>query len=117
MNAPWTPDHGDVAMLIEAHAALSDADPLQRFIDSLSDDPPNRARSFAKDTVRLRVEFVQNVQRLLVCSDPREAIGYGEWLRRHATEVAYRWAHLLGCVQRWAARSVEPVTIRVAEVR
>ncbi|HEX8795468.1 MAG TPA: hypothetical protein VF765_31175 [Polyangiaceae bacterium] len=88
----------DLAMLIDA-VARQDADPLTRFVRSLSDDEPMRLRSFAQETIKLRQELEMHV-RALLSTEPREATQHAEWVSRNVGEVAYRWSGLLATVQR-----------------
>lgn len=106
----------DTAMLIDA-IARRDADPMTRFIRSLPDDPPARLRSYAEDTVRLHAEFLQNVQCMLITSDPRESTNYAAWIAKNAHEVAYRWSALIQSVTRWSMYDVQSLSMRTGPYR
>lgn len=93
----------DLAMLIAAHAAR-DGDPLTRFVRSL----PLEMRHYAEGTIRLREEFLINVQRML-SEEPNRALMHAEWIRENAQECAYRWSGLMKSVARWAALDVSAV--------
>jgi len=102
----------DMALFIDALSRQA-ADPLTRFVESLSDDPPMRARTFANETIQLREELLSNVQRMLVETDPRLSANYAAWVTKHAHEVAYRWSSLMRTVQRWAMYQLPgPITLR-----
>ncbi len=101
----------DMALFIEA-LARRDADPLTRFVRSLSNDPPMRARTFAEETIRLRDELISNVQRMLTETNPQRSALHAEWVARHAHEVAYRWSSLMRTVERWSMYDTGPA-IRV----
>ncbi len=96
----------DMALLIEALAA-DRADPLSRFVDSLSGD----LRIHAEETIQLRQEFISNVQRVLQASNPHEAAGYASWITKHVHEVAYRWASLQKALARWIQYDVSPFKV------
>jgi hypothetical protein len=102
---------GDLETALLIDALVRDTDPLTRFISSLPDDAPHRARCFAEETVRLRDEMLRKVQCMLTATDVREAAGYAEWVRANAHEVAYRWASLRVAVQRWAALEPLPAIV------
>lgn len=111
-----SPEHdAEMALLIEAHAKR-DADPVTRFVRSLSDEPPFRLRQEAEETLRLRNELLMHTQAIVLGSDVRESLAHAEWLRRHASEVAYRWASLRSAVFRWCELDTMSIAIRVSRV-
>ncbi len=97
----------DVSMLIAAHARLGD--PLTRFVEAL----PPELRVNAEETVRLRAELVDNVQRLLQSRDPRESSRYAAWIATWVGEVGYRWSSLLCSAARWHELQAGYVRTRV----
>lgn len=101
---------GITAMLLDV-AASQAADPVSRFIASLSDEEPGHLRTYALDTLRLRDELVTHTQALLT-SHVREAVHHAAWLQKNAGEVAYRWATLRATVVRWSELQTEAVRFR-----
>lgn len=72
----------EVAMaLLEA----SNASLEQRFLDSLSQE----GRDHCRKTVRMRTDFLMNVQRMMVSSNQAEALLYADKVRSSAMEVAH----------------------------
>lgn len=99
----------DTALLLEAY--LGDTrSPLERFVDALTDIPPIRAQTFARETIELRAEFVRHVEELLT-SDPRKALGHAMWLVANAREFAWRWSNLTQAARKWAEMNAEPIRV------
>lgn len=94
-----------LALLIDAAAAARS--PLDRFVDELSGD----LQAFAKETIRLREEFIAHAQAMITTS-PAEANTHAEWLARNAHEIAYRWSSLAESAVTWASRHPEAFAFR-----
>lgn len=108
-KGPPTKGDIDTALLLAAFVA-DQRSPLERFVDALSDEPPVRAQTFARETVELRAEFVRQVEALLT-SDPRKALGHAMWLVANAREFAWRWSNLTQAARKWAEMNAEPIRV------
>lgn len=83
-------------MLLDATTQCGE-DALTRFVRSLSVDLQREANA----TITMRREFEVHWTALVLAREPAEAMTHGEWLARHALEIAHRWSHLLWAAREW----------------
>ena len=93
-----------MALLEASNASLE-----QRFLDSLSQE----GRDHCRKTVRMRTDFLRDVQRMLTSTNQAEVLLYADRVRSHAMEVAHRWEVYRYTLQRYAEREMPSVRIEV----
>lgn len=100
----------DLAMLLEA--LTKTPDPLTRFIETLSDEPLG-LKTFAKETVQLRAELIEHVNRVLTEPDPHVSLSHADWIARHVHEIACRWSGLMRSVTHWTRFEAGSLSVRI----
>lgn len=76
----------------------------ERFLGSLSPE----ARDYCRKTIRMRSNFLSDVQRMLISRGQAEALLYADRVRSSAMEVAHRWEVYRYMLQRYAEREMPP---------
>lgn len=98
----------DMALLLES--ACRQKDPLTRFIESLENPD---LKQWCEQTIRMREEFISNVQRMLIETNMGQCQLYAEAVRRDAYELAYRWPTLMKAVTEHARRDFPEIIVTV----